>query len=92
MGKVLFSQVCLFTPAGGGGEESTPSPSHNTSTGPVSFLGDVPVPGRGVSQSQVRVPHWPGQDCGPGQDGVRVDNDILVAMKPMSEFTLLENQ
>ena len=53
------------------------SPSHNTSTGPMSFLGRYPndgsqVPSWGVPQSQVGVPQDrvpPGQDSGspPGQ-------------------------
>ena len=36
LGKVIFS---LFTPRGG----STPSPSHNTSTGPMSLPGGIPA-------------------------------------------------
>ena len=58
IGKVMFSFVCPSTPGG------TPSPFHNTSTGPMSFLG--------VPQSQVGVAHpskdrtgaWPRQDSG----------------------------
>ena len=61
--EVMFS-VC--SNLGGG----TPSPSHNTSTGPMSFLGSTPVTG---PRSQTggtwdRVPPWPGQDgIPPGQ-------------------------
>ena len=40
-----------------GGGVGTPSPSHNTSTGPMPFLGGTPVPGRGrVPQSCSGVP------------------------------------
>ena len=60
--------VCLSTLEGGG----TRSPSHNTSTGPTSFLGGtaVTVPRslpRGVPQSQMGVPQngvLPGQGWG----------------------------
>ena len=63
-GKILFSQVSVPHPGGGGG--CTSSPSHNTSTGPMSFRGgDVPqwlVSGWGYpGQVRMGVP-WPGQD------------------------------
>ena len=61
MWKVLFSQVCVCSNLGG-----TPFPSHNTSTGPMSFLGGTPVTSPrslpwGVPQSQMGVytsPRW----------------------------------
>ena len=40
----VFTGVCPSTVRGGGGR-LTPSPSHNTSTGPISFLGSTPVTG-----------------------------------------------
>ena len=51
---------------GGGG--CSPSPSHNASTGPMSFQGEgTPVPGGGYA----RVLPWLGQDgVPPGQDWV----------------------
>ena len=57
-GKVTVSVCCQSTPGRGGGG-GTPSPSHNTSTGPMSFLGGTPVTGTrsllgGIPQS------WPG--------------------------------
>ena len=47
MGKVLFSQVCVC-PHGGGG---TRSPSHHTSTGPMSFPGGTPSSSHNTSTS-----------------------------------------
>ena len=43
----MFSQVSVCSHRGGGGVPGTPSPSHNTSTGPMSFpgRGDTPVTG-----------------------------------------------
>ena len=64
-GKVLFSQVSLCPHPGG-----TPSPSHNTSFGPISFPErgtqdrDPPLP------SQVRMGATPGQFTPPSRDGV----------------------
>ena len=48
MRKVLFSEVSVCSQGGGG---VTPSPSHNTSTGPMSFPG-----GGGVYP----IPRWNG--------------------------------
>ena len=69
MGKVIVS-VCQFIPGGGEEEGGTPSPSHNTSTGPMSFPGVphwlVPGPFRGG------MPGWgtpqPGMGYPPGQE------------------------
>ena len=64
-GRYCFHR-CLSTPGGGGGG-LTPSPSHNTSTGPMSFLGEgypsdcSQFPsggGGGGTQSQVGVPQF----------------------------------
>ena len=55
---------CLSVHMGG-----TPSPSHNTSTGPMSFPGGTPVPGEGVPQYQDELPPLP-QPGQSGQDGV----------------------
>ena len=58
----VFTGVCLSTQEGGGGY---PSPSHNTSTGPMSFLGGTQSPFHNLigsmpfwstPQSQVGVP------------------------------------
>ena len=54
--------VCLSTPEGGG----TPSPSHNTSTGPMSFLGRYPSDWSQILPGGTQVPvggeiPWPRQ-------------------------------
>ena len=54
-GGYVFIGGSLLTGEEGGG---TPSPSHNTSTGPMSFLGGYPSDWSQVpSQGQVGVPH-----------------------------------
>ena len=75
-GRLRFYRYLSLHTMGGGG--FTPSPSHNTSTGPMSFPGGYPQSQMGVPQSQTgrEVPHdgvlslprsggvppWPGQD------------------------------
>ena len=82
MGKVLFSQVCICSPPGGGGVGGvTPSHSHKTSTSAIVFpsprCGCTPVPGRRCPRPRwgcPRVHLQPGQDDilppWPRQDGV----------------------
>ena len=79
MGTVLFSQVCVCPHP----VVVVPHPSHNNSTGPMSFIrfpshststGPVSLlAGKGVSQSQVGgggIP-WPGRDWDPPPPLVR---------------------
>ena len=64
-GGYVFKGVCLLTQGGGG--TPSPSPSHNTSTGPMSFLGYS----SDWSQVRMGVPQWlvPGQERGVPHDG-----------------------
>ena len=82
MGGYIFS---LFVQGG------TPSPSYNTSTGPMSFLGRTPVtgpwsfqrgctpvPGRGCPRPRLGYA-WAGQDeVPPSQDGVPLARIVLL--------------
>ena len=76
----------------GGGGGVTPSPSHNTSTGPMSFIGGTPVTG---SRSLLGGTPWPGQDgvpppTQPGQDGVPPPSQDRMGYPPPRDRTSKE--
>ena len=69
-GKVLLSQVPVRSHPGGGG--SNPYPSHNTSTGPMSFLMGAPVTG---PRSLPRGDPSPGRGGGTQGQGTSLARD-----------------